>query len=108
MDANHTQATTSYPEDYDTTENFSLLKELQKVNYLLTSHPNKFSSICHLGKIRGIKQQPCKDMLKVKPNLKNCYQQENGTNISMVSIPLVCWLLYTVIILEKTNHLTLN
>ena len=34
MDANHTQAATSYPEDYDTTENFSLLKELQKVNYL--------------------------------------------------------------------------
>ena len=69
MDANHKQAATSYPEDYDTTENFSLLKELQKVNYLLTSHPNKFSS------------HACKDMLKVKPNLKNCYQQENGTNI---------------------------
>lgn len=33
MDANHTHAA-SYPEDYDTTENFSLLKELQKVNYL--------------------------------------------------------------------------
>ncbi|XP_073250303.1 uncharacterized protein [Porites lutea] len=30
MDANHKQATTSYPEDYDTTENFSLLKELEK------------------------------------------------------------------------------
>lgn len=36
MDTNHTHAATrySYPEDYDTTENFSLLKELQKVNYL--------------------------------------------------------------------------
>lgn len=33
MDANHKQATTSYPDDYDTTENFSLLKELEKVIY---------------------------------------------------------------------------
>ena len=34
MNANHTQATTSYPSmDYDTIENFSLVKELEKVNY---------------------------------------------------------------------------
>ena len=36
MTANHTQA--GYPSEdiYGTTENFGLLKELQKVNYLLT------------------------------------------------------------------------